>query len=196
MGRLASCIFILFLSVKGFTQKVVVDAAIENKVAGENSDTIYYDFKRPLTWDDFKGVPDYNNPGGAITSSGFAFNAQMNMENDVIHLSVRVYTFFSKKRSWKKPGINSDYHLLHEQRHFDITRLYAQKFCNELAKADFTAANYNKLLTSLFNTSFTESNDLQQRYDDETQHSIKTAEQLKWNDKIGQELSRMLVADR
>jgi hypothetical protein len=182
---------VIFFSIQCFSQKVILNVSMENKISNPSNDTIYYNINRPLTWDDFKGAPDYNSPGGAITASGFAFHANMNMVGNDIYLNVGIYTFFSKKNSWKKPNINSAYHLLHEQHHFDITRISAEKFRNELLKANFTVNNYNKLLSSIFKTSFDENNVLQEKYDTETKHSINTSEQLKWNDKITQEVKSL-----
>lgn len=187
-SKLSVFIFMLFSSLACFSQKVLLNVSMENKISNPTNDTIYYNSNRPITWDDFKGVPDYNNPGGAVTASGFAFNANMNRVGRDLYLNVRVYTFFNKNSSWKKPNINSNYHLLHEQHHFDITRISAEKFYNELLKADFTVSNYNKLLSSLFNKAFGENTALQQKYDSETRHSINKSEQLKWNDKIAQEI--------
>jgi hypothetical protein len=191
LKKLNTFILIIFFSFPAFSQKIILNASIENKISNLLSDTIYYSINRPITWDDFKGTPDYNNPGGAITASGFAFNASMNMAGNNIYLNVGIYTFFSKKSSWKKSNINSSYHLLHEQHHFDITRISAEKFLNELLKANFTTDNYNKLLSSLFTKAFNENTVLQQKYDSETRHSINTSEQLKWNNKIAQEIKSL-----
>ncbi len=111
-----------------FAQKIRVNVHMHNKTNQENRETIYYSVNRNLTWNDFKGVPDNNHFGGAVTASGFAFDAEMNMVDKEVNLNIRVYTFFNKKSSWKKHNINSDYHLLHEQRHFDITKISAEKF--------------------------------------------------------------------
>ncbi|MEP6597289.1 MAG: hypothetical protein ABJA71_15155 [Ginsengibacter sp.] len=188
VNKLSAFIFMLFFCFACFSQKAILDVSRENKISNPRNDTIYYSINRPLTWDDFKGVPDYSNPGGAVTASGFAFNANMDMTGQDLYLHIRVYTFFSKKNSWKKSNINSSYHLLHEQHHFDITRISAEKFYNELLKANFTINNYNKLLSSLFNKVFDENAALQQEYDSETRHSINTSEQQKWNDRIAQEI--------
>lgn len=190
--RFSVLIFLLFFWSLTFSQKVIVKVTMDNRVADTKNDTIFYNVNRPLTWDDFKGVPDYNSVGGAITASGFAFNANINMVSNTIYLNVNVFTFFSKKNSWKKPNINSAYHLLHEQHHFDITRISAQKFYNELIKANFTSANYNNLLTAIFNKCFDDNNMLQQQYDKETNHSINTKSQLEWNDKIAQEVKALM----
>ncbi len=162
-----------------------------DKINKENSDTIYYNVNRNLTWSDFKGVPDNNHFGGAVTASGFAYDAEMAMTEDGINLNIWVYTFFNKAFSWKKPNINSDYHLLHEQRHFDITRISAEKFCNELVKVNFTLNNYKKLLTSIFDKVFNEHTAIQTEYDKGTQHSINIKEQLRWNYKIAEEIRKL-----
>ena len=191
-NKLGAFIFMLFFSFAAFSQKVILNVSMENKVSKPTNDTIYYNINRPITWDDFKGTPDYNNPGGAITASGFAFDANMNTVGNDIYLNVGIYTFFSKRKSWKKPNINSNYHLSHEQHHFDITRISAEKFLNEILRANFTVNNYNKLLSSLFTKAFDENTALQQKYDSETRHSINTSEQLKWNDKIEREIKGVI----
>ena len=184
---------IIFFSISGkcLSQKVIVHAFMESKKSTAGNDTIYYDFNRNLTWNDFKGKPVESYFAGAVTASGFAFDSEMNSDGKNIYLNIGVYTFFSKNDSWKKPGVNSEYHLLHEQHHFDITRLSAEKFYSELLKANFTINNYQKLLSSLFNKAFDENSVLQNQYDSETRHSINTSEQLKWNDKIEQEVKSL-----
>lgn len=174
-----------------FSQKVIVHAFIENKKTAPESDTIYYDFKRNLTWSDFKGKPDNNYFAGAVTASGFAFDSQMNFDGTNINLSIGVYTFFTKNDSWKKPQINSGYHLLHEQHHFDITRIGSQKFVTELSAAHFTKENYKTLLTSIFNKVYTENESLQTQYDRETNHSLNVDKQLEWNKKIAAEIEKL-----
>lgn len=181
----------IVLSSQCFSQKVIVHASIENKKTNTKSDTIYYDFNRQLTWSDFKGKPDENHFGGAVTASGFAFDSKMNFDGRNIYLDIEVYTFFIKNDSWRKPQINSDYHLLHEQHHFDITRLGAEKLIDELTKANFTKGNYNSLLTSIFEKAYRENSEVQHQYDKETIHSIDTAKQQEWNDKIAGKIKKL-----
>ena len=169
----------------------MVTVFMENRSAPASSDTIYHDVKKRLTWGDFKGVPDTKHFGGAVTASGYAFDADIKMEGKIIYLNVGVYVFFTKSLSWKKPSINSDYHLLHEQVHFDITRLGAENFIRELVKAQFTKDNYNKILDSVFDKSYSENIALQDQYDTETDHSINRHVQLKWNDKIALEMKKL-----
>jgi hypothetical protein len=161
------------------------------KQAMHDNDTIYYAFNRNLTWSDFKGAPDNNYFGGAVTASGFAFDSQINFDGKNIYLDIGVYTFFSKNDSWKKPQINSNYHLLHEQHHFDITRLGSQKFIMEIGKAHFTKKNYSTLLRSIFNKAYRENELIQKQYDRETNHSLNVDKQSDWNNKIAVEIQKL-----
>ena len=164
---------------------------MENKKPSGRSDTIYYDFNRSLTWNDFKGKPDNNYFAGAITASGFAFDSEMKSDGKTIYLAIGIYAFFTRNDSWHKPGITSAYHLLHEQHHFDITRIGAQHFLEAVQKAHFNMDNYTRLLTAIFNRVYDENAAMQHKYDAETNHSINVAKQLEWNDKIASEIQRL-----
>ncbi len=164
---------------------------MQNKKTNSKSDTIYYDYNRKLAWKDFQGKPDQLSFAGAVTASGFAFNSQMNFDGTSIDLTIGVYAYFTKHDSWKKTNINSDYHLLHEQHHFDITRLGAERLIAEIQKAHFTKANYNTLMNSIFDKVYYENLALQQQYDRETKNSIDEKKQLEWNDKIAAEIKKL-----
>jgi hypothetical protein len=173
------------------SQHVFVNAFMENKKGKPDTDTIYYDFSRNLTWQDFKGTPDKNHFGGAVTASGFAFDSDMRFDGENMYLDIGVYAFFSKNDSWRKPQINSAYHLVHEQHHFDITRLGSQKLITELANAHFTKDNYTRLLTSIFDNVYKENQSIQLEYDRETNHSLDVEKQLEWNNKIAADIRKL-----
>jgi hypothetical protein len=190
--RLFILSFILtLLSVSTIAQKVTVHVFMENKTAPETSDTIYYDFNRKLAWKDFQEKPQPGVPWGAMTASGFSFNSPMNIDGDKIDITVGVFTFFIKHDSWKKPDINSDYHLEHEQRHFDITRLYAQKLMEDIKKANFTGSNFKQLLNSIFDKAYDENIAMQHQYDLETKNSMDVQKQRQWNLKISGEIEKL-----
>ena len=184
-------LLISFFPFKGFSQKVTVHVFMENKTAPETSDTIYYNFDRKLTWKDFQGKPQPGVPWGAMTASGFSFNSSINMDGDNIDITVGIFTFFIKHDSWKKPDINSDYHLEHEQHHFDITRLHAQKLLEEIRKANFTSSNIKQLLNSIFDKANDENIEMQHEYDLETKNSMDVQGQTKWNQKISDEIEKL-----
>jgi hypothetical protein len=189
--KLSVFLSLIFICFNCFSQKVLVNVFMENRVAKPTSDTIYHDINKKLTWKDFKGEPDTKHFGGAVTASGYAFDADIKMEGKIIYLNIGVYVFFNKSQSWRKPGITSDYHLLHEQVHFDITRLGAENFIKELVKSKFTKENYSQVLDAVFDKSYNENIAWQEQYDRETQHSINRQVQLQWNNKIAEEIKKL-----
>lgn len=183
--------FFFLFSLQLFSQKITVNVFTENKINNPKSDTIYFDFNRKLSWSDFQGNVPYLAPWGAMTASGFSFNSSMSGYENNLHISVGVYTFFTKHDSWKKPEINSAYHLEHEQHHFDITRLYAQKLVDEIRHANFSKSNYRKLLYSIFDKVYAESLACQREYDQETKNSMDVEKQKEWNKKISTEIKKL-----
>jgi hypothetical protein len=187
-----SILFSFLFSSAVFSQKITVNVFIENKINKAESDTVYYDFNRKLTWQDFQGKVPIGAKWGAMTASGFSFNSEMEDDGDNnIVISVGVYTFFTKHDSWKKPDINSSYHLEHEQHHFDITRLFTQKLVNEIKSTHFTKNNYRKLLYSIFDKVYKESVAFQHEYDNETKNSMDVEKQKEWNEKISAEVKKI-----
>jgi hypothetical protein len=190
--RITFFILFLLLSSAVFCQKITVNVFIENKINKPQNDTVYYDFNRRLTWQDFQGKVPADAKWGAMTASGFSFNSEMEDDgNNHLIISIGVYTFFTKHDSWKKPDINSAYHLEHEQHHFDITRLFAQKFADEIKNAHFTKSNYRKLLYSIFDKVYEESVAYQHLYDNETKNSVDVQKQKEWNEKISAEVNKL-----
>jgi hypothetical protein len=184
-------IIAFLFSFQTFSQKITVNAFIEKKVNNPKSDTIYYDFNRKLNWSDFQGAVPPSVPWGAMTASGFSFNSSMEEDSDHIDISVGVYTFFTKHDSWKKPNVSSAYHLEHEQHHFDITRLGAEKLVDEIKKAHFTKNNYRKLLNSIFEKVYDGNIAWQHEYDTETKNSMNVEKQKEWNGKISQQIEQI-----
>lgn len=183
--------FLFCIYSSTWSQKVLVTVFMQDRVTKPAGDTIYHDVAKKLTWKDFKGIPDTKHYGGAVTASGYAFDADIKIERKIIYLNIGVYVFFTKSQSWKKPSINSDYHLQHEQLHFDITRLGAENFIKELVNSKFTKDNYNQVLDSVFDKSYNENIALQNQYDKETRHSILTQQQHRWNVRIAEEMKKI-----
>ncbi|MGI8582444.1 MAG: DUF922 domain-containing protein [Chitinophagaceae bacterium] len=189
--ELFSFLSFIFICSSCWSQKVLVNVFMQDRATITTGDTIYHDLNKRLTWKDFKGIPDAKHFGGAVTASGYAFDADIKIKGKIVYLNIGVYVFFNKYQSWKKANINSDYHLLHEQVHFDITRLGAENFIKQLVNSKFTKENYEKLLNSVFDECYNENAAWQQQYDKETSHSINKTEQLKWNYKIATELKKL-----
>jgi hypothetical protein len=177
----------------GYSQRIYVNANVVDKTTLSDSDTIYYSMDRPISWDDFQGKVDVNSIAGAVTSSGFGYGAAITTREDAIYIDLDVYTYFSRSHSWKKSMIHSDYHLEHEQHHFDITMLGAERFCAAIRQAHFTASNYKQLINDIFERIFNENTELQETYDNQTEHSINREMQVAWNKKINETIGRVVA---
>ncbi len=151
-------------------------------------DTIYYSAKRPLRWDDFKGKPQ----GGKYEASvlpGIGYTERVDIAKGVVNIHLNVKTYLPKSASWVRNGSNSAYSLNHEQRHFDIVKLFAERFKSKLRAETLPVDNYDGYINVQYLESFREMNVLQEQYDAETGHGTNPYAQQQWNEKIDKELS-------
>ena len=184
----ALLLFLSCLSFFSFSQNVSLSVTFADPANNNNPDTILYAKNKKVRWSDFQGKPDMSSNAGAVTASGYAYKASMAIDQYELNININIYTYFVRSLSWKKDFINDDYHLMHEQHHFDITMLGARKFADKLLKAKFTSANYKYLIGKIFDDCYEENVALQEQYDRETNHSILRTEQYAWNDKIQKEI--------
>lgn len=159
----------------------------------DKGDTVFYDPRRPLTWDDFRAAPRSGKNYGAAVFSSFGYEATARTVNGVVEVVMTLKVYQLKNSSWVWPVAKHDYALRHEQLHFDITRLVAERFREKLLAEDLQPDEYDSRIQFLFLESFREMNKLQEQYDDETAHSINRAAQARWDEKITGELRPFLA---
>jgi hypothetical protein len=153
------------------------------------NDTVGYRPGTRVDWADFKGAVPEVTDAVANSSVGMKFSADFLSNEDVNTLTVTGVSYFIKSKSWVKPGKQSDYILRHEQLHFDIARLGAERFRELMSAEAVTEDNFNVVFRKIYKQVWMEHQALQQQYDRETRHSINTTEQLRWNEKIASKLS-------
>jgi len=186
-------VFILaFLSLSAESQ-VTINIQWKNISQLNTGDTIYYNSGRKLTWPDFKGTPNAASPAAAITESGFGYLLAMQSLNNRTSINITVYCYFSKNKSWVKKGMKTDYALLHEQHHFDITYINTCLFIQRLRDAKLTRANYNSLSGKIYDECVLALNKMQDEYDGETSNGRKKEIQAEWNKKIDQQLAALIT---
>ncbi len=157
--------------------------------ADKKEDIILWDSGYKLKWDDFKGKPDPKFKGDALTSSGI----KLTLDNDSGKSYVEILTFFDRKKSWVKKNKNTDYLLNHEQKHFDLTEVYALMLMREIADYKFSSGRnkykeINKLYAKIYKQLMKEQNN----YDKETNHSKIKEKQEAWDKKIEGELGELI----
>jgi FtsZ-binding cell division protein ZapB len=178
------CIFFLFGKIASAQVNVIVQW---QPLAGtEAGDTIHYDNNRRLDWKDFQGTPDNKSIAAAITASGFGYSMSMQTRNNHTSIIITVYCFFDKSHSWVKKGMNTNYALVHEQHHFDITYLHACQFVKRLKAATFTRSNCDELVEKINNEAYAELEKMQNDYDGQTKNGQLKDVQADWNKKIDQ----------
>ena len=146
-------------------------------------DDIAWNAARRLAWNDFLGHPDGNSSNAALTSSKIVFSYNYDSR---VGFRWHIECLFDKNRSWVK--IKNEYILAHEQGHFDITEIFARKLNRQLAAYHFNKDKAQKEVPAIYQEVMKGQNDMQNRYDDETDNSRKKDSQAAWLEKIKNEL--------
>ena len=180
MNKLFFFFFLLMASNAGAQLTTHIEWTTDTKMAA--ADVVYYNAKNKLQWPDFRGdVPGETGSVAAITMSGFGYMASTKVLGKKGELTVKVYCFFNKNKSWVKPGKTTDYILTHEQHHFDISYIAANIFIDKLQSAELTVSNYNQMLVRIYNDCIEIMNQMQDEYDGQTRNGQNKNEQARWN---------------
>jgi hypothetical protein len=152
-------------------------------------DTIYYSAKRPLRWDDFKAVPIGGKYEASVLPS-IGYNERVEIINGIVNIHLAIKTYLPKSASWVRNGSSTDYSLNHEQRHFDIVKIIAERFKQKLMSEKLPVDNYDGYINVDYLEAFREMNMMQDQYDNETSHGTNSYAQQQWNEKIDKELGK------
>ncbi|MCJ8163429.1 hypothetical protein MKJ04_01160 [Pontibacter sp. E15-1] len=151
-------------------------------------DSVFYSPARPLAWADFKGQSTKPTKFAAAVFPSFSYEGRPQVIDGVIQLELLLKVYVLKSSSWVKEPARNAYGLNHEQRHFDIVRLVAERFKQKLHPGRLTLEDYNSIIQYEYIESFREMNRLQEQYDTETRHGLDEAAQERWNKRISEEL--------
>ena len=133
---------------------------------------------KKLTWADYKANPDPDSDAAASTTTYLLIDYKITSRS----FSYKIESRFSKSQSW---GLHkTDYILSHEQGHFDIAEVFARKLNKKMSTYKFNAKTYQKDLQKIYEDVTKEKEDIQNKYDKETNHSIRKEEQAQWLKKI------------
>jgi len=171
--------------IKSIFLSIIYLIVAANLYAQNNS--IVWSDERPLTWNDFKKKAPKNHLASAMSDITFMINVEF--ENNEIFIQIE--PSLRPKDSWVKKNNKSDYLLKHEQVHFDIYEVYARKFRSEIKSNHYTSKRVQNEITRLFNKYSKLAVDAQDKYDKETEHSIKREKQQEWNDSVAKELKEL-----
>lgn len=137
-------------------------------------------YTQNLKWSDFRGEPEMEHFADAIIVSGYHYKTNLAYN----YPKIIIGSYMNPEKSWKKELQNTenlDLLLKHEQGHFDIREAFCRKIKDSVNKRFFTAYDDVEKIVNHFTQIQIETED---RYDEETNHSIAIEEQEKWNSKI------------
>lgn len=134
-----------------------------------------------LEWTDFKAR---HKPvsGTAVAASTCGFGYDGIISGDQI--TVNVYVRFYCNESWYHKDYALNDVLKHEQLHFDICELYGRIFYKNVLFLRKSGSLTERTLKKTLDKIRDDYDAMQDRYDDETNHSTDGVKQLEWNEKI------------
>ena len=178
----------------------------------DDSNVIAWSPTRSLSWDDFQGpVPragDDKRVAATTASISWSFRYSVAGSASACSYTINEITSvanFHPDLSWvrpdkKKPGV-----LEHEQGHFDIARVYSEKFeaaahglvghrgdCRGSSKRramDYSEAEIADLIKPVYEDVWGQYRGLQETYDSETHHGSDVSVQARWTEAIAAMLS-------
>ena len=149
-------------------------------------DQLYWNKTRKLTWSDFKGTPSDSSIFSAVSSIKLKFNYKIIKKR----ISVQLFSLFEKSESWYRDTNN--YALNHEQIHFDIGELVIRMMRKQIDSLSKEKEKLSaKAIETIFNSYSNKLKEMQELYDEETNHSINLGAQIRWDEMIYDELEKL-----
>lgn len=143
-----------------------------------DDEVLEWNASRRLTWADYKAAPNPESDAAASTTTYLGIDYNITGTG----FSYKIYSRFSKTRSW---GLHKTAYILsHEQGHFDIAEIFARKLHKKMDEYTFNKKTYEKDLKKIYTDVTKEKEEMQNKYDKETNHSINKEEQASWLKKI------------
>jgi predicted secreted Zn-dependent protease len=152
--------------------------AVTQAVKFDDEELLDWSPGRRLTWDDYKASPRHEGDVAASTTTYLAIEYKIGTNS----FSYKIHSRFSKTRSW---GLyKTDYILSHEQGHFDIAEVYARVLNKSMSEYTFNRRTYQRDLQDIYDEVTDAKEEMQNAYDDQTNHSINKEQQAIWLKRI------------
>lgn len=158
-------------------------------------DTLYY-WQRKITVDDFSIKKTSSGRFAATIFTNMGYQSAVDMSSDTIYLDLQVKVSQVKGMSWILEESKTKFVINHEQTHFDITQLIAEKFKKRLQEEILPANDFDSRLQFLYLEYYRQINKMQTKYDNETEHGLNKIEQVRWEKYVKDELSKYLKINK
>lgn len=142
---------------------------------------------RKLSWADFKGMPDIRSKYSAETSAKIKYHT--NYVSIISKPKIFTSAVFYCSESWAKPSQATKLLLEHEQGHFNLCEVYRRKLEKDFVESKLSFRNFSGRINELLNKYNTLYEEIQVRYDEETNHGLNAGKQQEWTNSIAKDLS-------
>jgi hypothetical protein len=173
------------MSNRNLANKVRLEIIDHAKIS--HQDTVYYNPLRPLVWEDFSDKPKPGSRFNAAIFASFSIQGKSMVESGAIVQTVEFDVYMLPDQSWVRN--RSEYGLNHEQRHFDVVRIVADRLIHKLNNLELDPDMYEATINDAYFDAYREMNRLQDIYDKQTRHGMDTFAQEKWNNWIDEGLA-------
>ena len=172
------------LNTRALAKTFRLDIIDQDKAS--TGDKVYYDPGRPLVWDDFRARPRPNSRNNATIFTSFSLEGISLMDSGSVVQTLELNVYMLPMQSWVKTP--SDYGLNHEQRHFDIVRIVADRLIYRLENTDLSLDFYQAQINEAYLDAYREMNHLQDLYEKGVDHGLDPEGQETWNGWIDEAL--------
>lgn len=154
---------------------------------------------RLLTVNDFGGSPHHNSGVIAYTNCSIDFKYEAYKKNGYYQLNFNISLKVNRDRSWiDRSNVTSSDMLAeilkHEQGHYIIAYLEQQELFREVGKTVF-GADYQYRAQEIFDRIDAKYKQLNQDYDEDTQHMTNRVQQNSWDKYFQRKLEYMPPSD-
>ncbi len=146
---------------------------------GQTETRLYWHQDSLLRWSDFKGPIDTTSQHSAAVTWSTEYNWKAKWKNNIYTLSFTTKAFAIPSKSWSKVAQQTPKLLKHEQVHFDIVEFFSRKELAALTNHVYNAS-YKSDMTSIVQRIDKKIKEMQELYDNQTDHSKNEDMQVKW----------------
>ena len=164
-----------------------VRLVVKDDYQAPKADTIFYRPDRPLQYNDFRAEPKSGRYAAMVFTS-ISYEGNSRVDHNLLEVVVKLKVYVVRSMSWMQPESRNPEVLKHEQTHFDIARISAERFKKKLDKLELTVEDHDSQIQYQFLDSYREMNHLQKAYDSDTRHGLNPVEQRRWEEMVKNEL--------
>jgi len=177
------------LNILQFSFFLILPFYTINNSFAQTNDTIYWSHSVQLKRSDFNlKIANECAKHNALAMCFNSIKTKGFIENKLPNYNIKVY--FLKSKSCAR-DTSSLLYLKHEQLHFDISELYARKMRRTISIIRHFHFSSFKLYQHFLKRINSKCDLYQDRYDSETDHSLRINNQKKWEKKIDDELNKL-----